>query len=71
MSDKKRVLFGTGYEYDNDKTREENWDAMKIYYAKYGFDIGEMPPDNGEIDKLFEDMMPQFDKMINEVVNKN
>jgi len=70
MADKKRVLFGPGYEYDYNKTQEENWDAMKTYYAKYGIEIGEMPPNDDDIDKLFEEMTPQFDKMISEVVKK-
>ena len=71
MADKKRVLFGTGYEYDINKTREENWKAMKAYYAKLGIDVGEMPPDDGEIDKLFKDITPQLDKIFNEVVGKS
>ena len=69
MGGNKRVLFGPGYEYDGNKTQEENWEAMKAYYAKYGIEIGEMPPHDSETDKLLEEMKPQFDRILNEVVN--
>jgi len=69
MADK-RVLFGSGYEYDVSKTREENWEAMKDYYAEKGIKVGEMPEQNNEIDKMFEEMKPQFEKAYDEVVKK-
>jgi hypothetical protein len=62
---KRKISFGPGYEYDSDKTFEENWKAMNLYYAKLGSEAIEMPSEKDEeIDKLFEKMLPQLEKSL-------
>ena len=45
MAKSEKILFGPGYQHDSNKSPEENWEAMREYYAKKGHDIGEMPDD--------------------------
>jgi len=70
MADKKKVLFGTGYEYDPTKTQEENWEALKAHYAKQGIKYGNMPKDDEDIVKVFEELKPQLEKELKEKKRK-
>ena len=54
MEENKRVIHtGPGYQYDENKTAEENWELAKVYYKKIGTDIGDFPKE--EIDKLMKE----------------
>jgi len=44
MAESKKVLFGSDYNYDFQKSPLENWKDMKEYYLeKKGLDIGDFP----------------------------
>jgi len=69
---KRKIYFGRGWNYDSNKTHEENWeDLRKYHYKHYGTDIGEMPPENKEDEEWIKKMMPELDKMIEEEKEKN
>jgi hypothetical protein len=70
MANDKRVLFGTGYKYDPNKTQDENWEALKEYYSTKGIEIGDMPKDDENIVKLFEELKPQFERELENGKNK-
>ena len=62
---KKRLNFGPGYQYDHNKTQEENRAAMKLYYAKQGEDIKDLTKEEeAELDELFDSMLPDLENMI-------
>jgi len=66
MANEKQVVsFGPGYEYDPDKTPDENEKAMKAYYAKIGVEIEELPEkDKEEIKKLIYNNASKIDKIL-------
>jgi len=59
MEENKKLLFGPDFNYDYNKSEEENWKAAKAFYAKKGIDIGEMPEftdkDLEKIEKVLKD----------------
>jgi len=66
----KVISFGRGFVWDSGKTPEENWEVLKAnQYKKNGVDIGDMPPLNN--DNFIKTMMPDIDKMIDEVKRQN
>ena len=60
MANNKKVHFGPDYEYDSSKSKKDNWEAMKDFYKQYDIEVGEMPPDDSEIDELFDKMLPSL-----------
>jgi len=59
------ISLGPGYEYALDKTGEENYNAMKAYYAKKGIHIGNMSPEEKmELDEEIDKMIPHLKRVL-------
>jgi len=39
----KTITFGSGFNYNSNKSPEENWEALKTHNSKLGIATGEMP----------------------------
>jgi tryptophan synthase alpha subunit len=39
------ISFGQGYEYDPEKSSEENFKSMQKYYAKKGIIVNDLTPE--------------------------